>query len=105
MDDSALVVKIHDLEMKVSILQTELECSLEARTLQAAEYERRLSELNHAHQQQLDRNAEYVSRELFESRKDAVDRRLNSVERFIWLATGIAIAGGGIIGGMINILK
>ena len=33
--------------------------------LQAAEYERRLNQLNHAHEQNIERNAEFVSEEKF----------------------------------------
>jgi hypothetical protein len=57
----------HDYAVRIAVLETLLKKADEARALQAREYERRLQDLNHAHQQAMERNATFVSRELYES--------------------------------------
>lgn len=49
------------------MLEEKVRAEAEAKTLQAAEYERRLTDLNHAHDQAMARNVNYVSRELHDS--------------------------------------
>lgn len=57
----------HEYAVRIAVLETKLQSADEARVLQAREYERRLQDLNHAHQQAVDRNATFVSRELYDS--------------------------------------
>ncbi len=48
---------------------------------QANEYERRLDELNHAHAQQVQRNADFISREVYDSRHGTLMGRVDLIER------------------------
>ena len=78
-----------DLDKQIAVLQERLRASEIALSSQAREYERRLTELNHAHQQQQDRNAQYVSREAWELNNKEGEARLNVIERQQSRAYGI----------------
>lgn len=89
--------KVHRLEVELAELKVEQRCSAEARDHQADEYARRLMELNHAHQQQIERNANYVGREIFESRFSVHEIRISALEKWMWAGIGAAgIVGGGV---------
>ena len=65
--DDCLHTRIAVLEERVRG-QIELrEQDAKERERQAAEYARRLQELNHAHDQAVERNATFISREIFEA--------------------------------------
>lgn len=53
-----------------------------ARSLQAAEYERRLSVLNHAHDEAKENWARSLPREIFEGWAKANDARIDALEKF-----------------------
>lgn len=55
-----------NLKTEVAVLKEKIVCLISARDLQAAEYHRRLDELNHAHAKAEQKNADYLPRELFE---------------------------------------
>jgi hypothetical protein len=57
----------HEYSVRIAILETKLEAADSARVIQAKEYERRLQDLNHAHTQAMERNATFVSRELYDA--------------------------------------
>ena len=105
MDENEFQLKIIELDKLVAILQTELKCSADARDLQAKEYERRLSDLNHAHTQQESRNAEYIRRETFDTYALTMENWRREVDMWRWVSIGIGIAGGGAVGGLISLLK
>jgi hypothetical protein len=65
-----------------------------ARTLQADEYSRRLSELNHAHSLLLEHNALYVSSEKFESFQAEFRQYKSTTERALTLAAGASMGVG-----------
>jgi ElaB/YqjD/DUF883 family membrane-anchored ribosome-binding protein len=95
---------IHELDKLIAILQERLRSSDEALKSQAREYERRLQELNHAHAQQIARNAEYVPRESFDSRNAQIDEWRREVDKWRWISIGAASVTGtvtGIIGALI----
>lgn len=62
---------------RLAILEERIARYDERRKDQALEYERRLSELNHAHEKQVADQATYVSLDKFE----AVDARVQALER------------------------
>lgn len=103
MSDAPLepVVKIAILETRVSGLKENID-------LQAKEYERRLQELNHAHQIQMDRNAQYISREAFELystgvasstaiRTAEIDKWRREIDQWRWISIGAGLCGGGLV--------
>ena len=55
------------LRVRISVLEERLRGLDRALQLQAAEYRRRLDELNHAHAQRVARDADYVLREKFDT--------------------------------------
>ena len=74
----------------------------EALALQATEYERRLSDLNHAHEQARQKEADYVTRDKYEDSKlaeaealklalQASDARLNALENWRSRTIGAAL--------------
>ena len=62
MEDRAL----HDLAVRLSVLEERARGNAKRLKLQAKEYERRLAELNHAHQQQVERDADFVRLDKFD---------------------------------------
>lgn len=94
----AIEQHVLDLEKQIAVLQTELRCMEEARELQAREYERRLGELNHAHAQEIVRNAASVPRELWETRNMQMDKWMREIDRWRWVSIGAGLAGGGLMG-------
>ena len=88
MSDDSLICEI-------AVLKERLASTAEAIKKQAIEYERRLQELNHAHQQQMDRNAQYVSREAWEIYNGKMDDWRREVDRWRWISIGAGCAGGG----------
>jgi hypothetical protein len=100
----------HEYAVRIAVLETQLVNADKAQELQAREYERRLQDLNHAHQQAMERNATFVSRELYdsgvrevrslseavrtESRRDRddTDFRINALSAKIYIGVGIVLA-------------
>jgi hypothetical protein len=100
----------NEYSVRIAVLETRLHAADEARRLQAAEYERRLDLLNHAHQKALEERTVVVSRELFdagmresklltetvrtESRRDrdATETRINGLSAKIYTGVGIVMA-------------
>jgi hypothetical protein len=66
--------------VRIAVLETQLAAAGDARDLQAREYERRLSDLNHAHQQASERNAEFVPRALHDSLERELRTLIKSVD-------------------------
>ena len=94
----ALLVEIAVLKERITGMKGEI-------SKQALEYERRLQELNHAHQQQQDRNAQYVSREAWEARNAMIDAWRRDVDKQRWVAAAVAsliAAGVSILAGVIR---
>jgi hypothetical protein len=89
----------HEYSVRIAVLETKLANADGARILQAKEYERRLGDLNHAHQQAMERNATFVSRELYDSGMREVmgfqmrlNDRIDSLSTKVNIGVGIALA-------------
>lgn len=70
-DINELRKAVNALEIEITRLQEQLNANHLATAKQAIEYERRLSELNHAHAQAKEALATYVPREVYEHKQDA----------------------------------
>ena len=77
------------LEAQDKVTDAKFKASKEALDLQAKEYERRLEDLNHEHQRNIERNADYIGKEKFEAfekefrqYKESNDKALVGKERF-----------------------
>lgn len=65
--------------MTLEVLEERVRAMQEALKLQAFEVERRLNELNHAHEKQVQYQSETVPREVFGNFKDEVNTKLNTL--------------------------
>jgi hypothetical protein len=72
---------IQQIGRDIAVLETKLDNVLVAIDKQAKEYERRLQELNHAHQQQMDRNATYIPRETYEANEKTYEARFANLSK------------------------
>ena len=106
----------HELHIRIAVLETLVVERERAMTLQAKEYERRLEALNHAHEQQVERNTEYVSREIWDAfkrstdvrfdstgetnnkRAEAFDKRVMELEQWRSRSTGVILGAMAVIG-------
>jgi hypothetical protein len=90
--------------VQVAILQTRVQNLTDNIARQALEYERRLTDLNHAHAQAtVDRN-KYVSADLFYSKLDEIAKWRGEFDQWRSRAIGIAIGAGlaaGVTGGTV----
>jgi hypothetical protein len=87
----------HDYAVRIAILETKLHAADEARTLQAKEYERRLQDLNHAHQKAVEERATVVSRELYDSGIREVHVSINQNRELIDIVSAKVNIGIGIL--------
>jgi len=80
---------------------------LEARALelQAREYERRLSDLNHAHQQAQDVQGTYLPREVYESQQRESDVKINNLEKWQSNFMGRMVVTGGVVAVISSLLS
>lgn len=101
--------------VRIAILEIQIEELKQSINKQANEYERRLQELNHANQQQIERNASYVSRETWEISMDAHQKDDNQkhnemniwrreIDQWRWISIGASIAAGSIAGWITRLL-
>lgn len=98
----------------VEVLKSRLSSIEKAIDKQAIEYERRLTELNHAYKQQVERNATYVPRETAEANQKTLDatlgalsKQINDIDAWKQRITGIQIGiaiGAGLTGGGVGAL-
>jgi hypothetical protein len=76
---------------------------------QALEYERRLTELNHAHARAAEDKNKYVSAELFYAKIDELIKRQTEFEQWrakvLGIAIGVGAVSGGTVGLVLNLLK
>lgn len=98
----------------VAVLKEKIVGIERAISKQALEYERRLTELNHAHAQQVARNETYVPRETADANARTITERFNALQKQVsdidaWkqrvtgIQIGIAI-GAGLTGGSVGAL-
>ncbi len=94
----------HEALVRLAVLETRLNGTVENITLQAKEYERRLNELNHAHAQQSERNAEYVRRDVYDSKLNEWEQWRRQIDQWRWVSIGAAAAAGGLAGYIAKLL-
>lgn len=104
MDDTrdGLLARVHELETEVAVLQERLSNGNEAVKLQALEYERRLTTLNHAHEQQVQRNLDYVSRETWEQKNVELEKWQRGIDQWKWTSLGIGGLTGAGLAALVN---
>lgn len=66
---------LHDALLKIAVLETQLQGMRDSVKLQAYEYERRLTELNHAHAQATQDKQKFVNSDLFYSKMDELHKQ------------------------------
>ncbi len=92
----------YDHLVKIAILETEVDNLREAIRLQANEYERRLTELNHAHARATDDRNKFVTTDLFYSKQDELSKWRNELDqwrsRIMGIAFGVSAATGALAG-------
>lgn len=69
-----------EYESRIVRLEEKLAAADKAKELQAREYERRLQDLNHAHRQAMERNATFVSREIYDGGIREAHAAINAVK-------------------------
>ena len=91
MENGDLHRQVQELLVEVAVLKTRVHGKEEALRIQAAEYERRLNDLNHAHALARDTLATYLPREIFEKEHAALQTRVeyNSKRIELILASNI----------------
>jgi hypothetical protein len=88
----------HSDETKIAVLQSEVANLKQSIILQAKEYERRLTELNHAHAQSTIDKSKFLAADMFYVNKDDVNKWRNEIDQWrskvIGIAIGIGLASG-----------
>jgi hypothetical protein len=86
---------------KIAVLEEKIAGLQKAISLQAAEYERRLTELNHAHAQATTERRQFLQQDVFMTFKDANNNWQREMEvwrsRVIGIGIGSGLAGGGVV--------
>jgi len=77
---------------RLIVLEQQIIALDEARKLQAAEYERRLTDLNHSHNRALEVQATYVTEEKFQVKIEAIEEIRRNDIRTIYTAIAVGIA-------------
>jgi len=94
----------NDHNSRIAVFESEIRWLKENIALQAREYERRLSELNHAHvQAEMDRGR-FVNSDIFYSKMDELYKWRNDVDTWRAKVVGIAIGVGAVSGGVAGVI-
>ncbi len=95
--------------IKIAVLEAELDSLRDAIKLQAQEYERRLTELNHAHSRATDDRNKFVTTDLFYSKQDELSKWRSELDqwrsRIIGIAIGVSAMTGAVVGLMMRLFK
>ena len=94
----------NDYHSRIAVFESEIRWLKENIALQAREYERRLSELNHAHAQATMDRTHFVNAELFYSKMDEWARWRNDIDTWRAKVVGIAIGVGAVSGGVAGVI-
>jgi hypothetical protein len=89
-----------DYLLKINTLEADIRYLKESIRLQASEYERRLTELNHAHAQATSDRNKYLTAELFYSKLDEITTWRTGIDTWRARIVGIAIGVGAVSGGV-----
>jgi len=89
-----------DYLLKIAVLENEVRNLHTSIQKQAQEYERRLTELNHAHAQAVTDKQRFLDRELFYSKMDEWGKWRSEVDTWRAKVVGIAIGVGAVSGGI-----
>jgi hypothetical protein len=89
-------------ETEISILKERIEGMKGALTLQTSEYQRRLDLLNGEAERLRQMQETYLPRETYESKHELLDIKIQNVQKFQWIAVGIASVIGTFLGVVIE---
>jgi len=102
-----------DLILKVAVLEERIANAKESLEKQAREYERRLTELNHAHEQSVEDKMDFLERSVYEKSEDEHDQWRRSVATRLDIMAGrdatkaatlaLALAVIGVLGSLISL--
>lgn len=90
----------HSDATRIAVLEAIIDGLKDSIVLQAKEYERRLTELNHAHARATTDAARFVTAELFYSKYDELAKWRSELDQWRSRVIGIAIGAGLAAGGM-----
>ena len=100
--------RLMDALIKIAVLETEVLGLKENIILQAKEYQRRLAELNHAHEQATSDKAAFLRKETFDAKIAEFSKWQNEMDvwrsRVIGIGVGAGIGGGLASGGAVALL-
>ena len=85
-------MKMETLDKKIAVLEEQVKSSKIGLELQAKEYERRLEILNHESERLKEMQSTYVRKESYEKDIEAVNVKISTLSKFIWVAVGIFTA-------------
>ena len=90
--------------LKIAVLEAQLAGMKENILLQAKEYERRLTELNHAHARAADDRTKFVSNELFSAKMSEFVKWQSNIDQWrskvFGIVLGAGLTGGGLAGAL-----
>ena len=89
----------HDLTVRIAVLEEKVAASEREKVLQAREYERRLQDLNHAHEKQVRDQATYISEDKFNGFLGEVNAWRGAMDAWKGTVVGALAGFEGIKGG------
>lgn len=81
-----------DEKIKVAILEEKIQASKDNLKLQATEYERRLSELNHEAERLRKMQETYVDKTLYATQYKYLSEKIEAVARIVYIGLGVILA-------------
>lgn len=96
-ENNNYLIKIARLERDVAHLKESIK-------LQASEYERRLTELNHAHAQSVVDKAKFLSADLYHAKMYELEKWRSEIDTWRARIIGIAVGAGAVSGGAVGFI-
>jgi len=81
-----------DESVKIAILEEKIRASAETLRLQAVEYERRLSDLNHEAERLRKMQETYVNQTLYQTQYKYLVEKIDSIMKIVYIGFGIILA-------------
>ncbi len=101
------MVDQQDAAVRIAVLETQIKGLKENIVLQAKEYERRLTELNHAHDQAVTDKAKFVNLDIFYAKLEEISKWRSEMDswrnRVIGIYIGLGLASG-VVSGLITVM-